>query len=104
MNYTINKSLRGLGLAAAFSLCSTAAFAGVLKKPYMIYEGNNSTMTVLWQDNAVENDNTISWGTDPTFATNLGSATVPEYAASPLAPTLYTHQHKGYSNDKITVF
>src|SRR6266567_4839531 len=94
MNVKTKNALRSLGLALAFSSCATAAFAGNVKKPYMIYEGDNSAMTVLWQDNATETTNTITWGTDPTFATNLGSVTVPEYTPSPLAPALYTHQHK----------
>jgi predicted phosphodiesterase len=76
----MKKTLRSLGLVVAFSLCGTAAFAGVTKKPYMIYDGLNTTMTVLWQDNAVETTNTISWGTDTTYS--LGSATVPEYGPS----------------------
>jgi hypothetical protein len=82
MNVKTKKALRSLGLALAFSSCATAAFAGILKKPYMIYEGDNATMTVLWQDNAVETTNKITWGTDPTFTTNLGSQYVAEYGPS----------------------
>jgi len=70
------KHLLSFGVAAALSLLSTAAFAGVLKSPYLIYEMPNTTMTVLWQDTAVETTNTLSWGTDTTYST--GSATVPE--------------------------
>jgi hypothetical protein len=94
MNVKTRKAARRLALALALSSCATAAFAGNVKKPYMIYEGDPTTMTVLWQDNATETTNTITWGTDSTFTTNLGSVTVPEYTPSPLAPTLYTHQHK----------
>jgi predicted phosphodiesterase len=80
MYSAIKKALCGLSLMLALSVFSTSAFAGVLKKPYMIYEGQNPTMTVLWQDNAVENDNTISWGTDTGYG--LGSVTVPGYGPS----------------------
>jgi hypothetical protein len=75
MNFTKKKALRSMGLAAGFSLLGTAAFAGVLKKPFIIYEMPNTTMTVLWQDTAVET-NTISWGTDTTYS--LGTADVAE--------------------------
>jgi predicted phosphodiesterase len=84
MNYT-KKTLRSLGMAAAFSLLGTAAFASVVKTPYMIYPGNNTQMEVLWQDSAIETTNTLTWGTDPTFATNIGSQTVLEYGGA--------HQH-----------
>jgi predicted phosphodiesterase len=72
----MKKSLRSLGLAAAFSMLGTAAFAGVLKHPYLIYPGQNTTMEVLWQDTTTETTNTLSWGTDTTYS--LGSVTVPE--------------------------
>jgi hypothetical protein len=89
MNSKTRKSLQSLGLAAAFSLIGTTAFAGVLKKPYLIYEMPNTTMTVLWQDTAVENSNTISWGTDTSYS--LGSATVPEETR---AGTVNQHRYK----------
>ena len=80
MNYAMKKSLRSLGLAAAFSMLGTAAFAGVLKHPYLIYPGVNSQMEVLWQDDASEATNTVSWGaSDGNYS--LGSVTVPEYGA-----------------------
>ena len=75
MDFT-KKHLLSLGLVTAVSLFGTAAFAGVLKKPYLIYEMPNTTMTVLWQDTALETTNTISWGTDSNYT--LGSATVAE--------------------------
>ena len=84
MKYSNKKALRSLALILGISICSTSAYAAVSKKPYMIYEGINTSMTVLWQDNAVENTNTISWGTDANYG--LGSVTVPEYEA--------THLHK----------
>jgi predicted phosphodiesterase len=77
MNRTMKNTLRGLGVAAAFSLLGTSAFAGILKHPYLIYPGQNTRMQVLWQDDASEATNTVSWGTDTTYS--MGSAAVPEY-------------------------
>ena len=58
-------------------LCSATAFAGILKRPYLIYEGTNTTMTVLWQDDTSEPTNVLSWGGNTSYS--LGSVTVPEY-------------------------
>jgi hypothetical protein len=74
------KALRALALVLGISVSAATAFAGVTKKPYLIYEGNNTAMTVLWQDSASEATNTLSWGTDTSYG--LGSATVPEYGTS----------------------
>jgi hypothetical protein len=71
---------RAAGALLVYALSSTAAFAGILKKPYLIYEGTNTTMTVLWQDTGVETSNTLSWGTDTSYG--LGTVTVPEYGPS----------------------
>ncbi len=71
---------RFIGALIVCCACTTAAFAGVLKKPYLIYEGVNTTMTVLWQDSASESTNTLSWGTDTSYS--LGNVTVPEYGPS----------------------
>jgi hypothetical protein len=57
-----------------------AASAAVLKKPYLIYEGTNTTMTVLWQDTGAETTNTLSWGTDTSYG--LGTVVVPGYGSS----------------------
>jgi hypothetical protein len=83
MNVKTKKALRSLALTLAISSCATAAFAANKKKPYMIYENNPASMTVLWQDDATES-NVISWGTDTSYA--LGSATISEYGTD--------HQHK----------
>jgi hypothetical protein len=100
MNTMMKGALTSVVLALALVVCSTAAFAGILKRPYMIYPGNNTTMEVLWQDTATETTNTISWGTDTTYS--LGSATVAEnnstanqhiYTITGLTPgTLYYYQ------------
>jgi hypothetical protein len=79
MNRTTTKTLQNLGLAAAFSLLGTAAFAGVLKKPYLIYEMPNTTMTVLWQDDVAETTNIINWYSDAAMTQLVGtSGYVPE--------------------------
>ncbi len=78
MNNVMKKALTGLVFVLAFAVCSTAAYAGILKRPYMIYPGNGAEMEVLWQDTQTETTNTISWGTDPTFKSIMGSVTVPE--------------------------
>ena len=78
MNNMMKKTLTGIIFTLVFAMCSTSAFAALLKNPYLIYPGVNTTMEVLWQDTQTETTNTVIWGTDPTFATTLGSATVPE--------------------------
>ena len=80
MDSKMKKIARSLGLAAALTLAGTSAFAGLLKHPYLIYPGVNTQMEVLWQDNATETTNTLSWGTDTSYA--LGSVTVPQYGGS----------------------
>ena len=80
MNNTMKRALTSLVFVLVFAVCSTAAFAGILKRPYMIYPGNNTTMEILWQDTTTETTNTLSWGTDTTYS--LGSITVPENNSS----------------------
>jgi predicted phosphodiesterase len=76
MNTMMKKTLTGITFVLAFVVCSTSAFASLLKNPYMIYPGVNTTMQVLWQDTTTETTNTLSWGTDTTYG--LGNVTVPE--------------------------
>src|SRR5208337_3863511 len=100
MNTIMKKALTSLVFVLALVVFSTAAFAGILKSPYLIYPGNNTTMEVLWQDTATETTNTLSWGTDTTYS--LGSVTVAEnnsnanqhiYTITGLTPnTLYYYQ------------
>jgi len=80
VNIFIRTTARAVGALLVFALSTTAAFAGILKKPYLIYEGTNTSMTVLWQDTGVETTNTLSWGTDTSYG--LGTVTVPEYGPS----------------------
>jgi predicted phosphodiesterase len=75
--------LRGISILVILLLSSTAAFAGIIKGPYLIFEGSNTAMTVLWQDNATES-NVLRWGIDTNYT--LGQATVGEYGTD--------HQHK----------
>ncbi len=88
MNTMMKKTLTGILFVLAFAVYSTSAFAatGVLKRPYLIYPGVNTTMEVLWQDNDTETTNVLSWGTDTTYS--LGSVTVAENSSA-----ANMHQH-----------
>ena len=57
--------------------------AAVEKMPYMIYEGQNTTMTVLWQMTSTQSC-TLEWGLDTNYS--LGSVVTSEYGND--------HQHK----------
>ena len=80
MNSLARLSRYAIGAALICSLSTATASAAVLKKPYLIFEGVNTSMTVLWQDTATESTNTLSWGTDTSYG--MGSAAVAEYGAS----------------------
>jgi predicted phosphodiesterase len=80
MNIMKKKALTGLVFVLAFAVFSTAAFAGILKSPYLIYPGQNTQMQVLWQDTASETTNVINWGTDTLYS--MGTVTVPEYGSA----------------------
>ena len=71
-----------MGIVLVLFLCSATAFAGIKKGPYLIYEGSNTSMAVLWQTDATES-NVIHWGTDTTYS--IGQTTSSEYG---------DHQHK----------
>jgi len=64
-----------LGMA----LSSTAPF---LKTPYLLYEGTNSEMTVIWQLEDTQQC-TLEWGTDTTYS--IGNVQTTEYGSD--------HQH-----------
>ncbi len=55
----------------------------ILKGPYLLFSGNNTQMTVLWQLDATSSCD-LSWGTDTTYST--GSTVTSEYGTD--------HQHK----------
>ncbi len=77
MNAIMKKALTSLVFVLAFAVFSVTAFAGILKRPYLIYPGQNTTMEVLWQDDTAGETNTLSWGTDTTYS--MGSVTAPEF-------------------------
>ncbi len=72
-----------------FSVLMLFAFMGFVqaaqieKGPYLIYEGDNTEMTVLWQLDATDTC-TLEWGTNTTYST--GSVQTAEYGSD--------HQHK----------
>jgi hypothetical protein len=59
-----------------WSFTTQTGTATLKKGPYLIYPGNNTQMTVLWQLSASETCS-IAWGTDTSYST--GSASVPVY-------------------------
>jgi phosphodiesterase/alkaline phosphatase D-like protein len=65
-------------------LSISTVLAAVKKGPYLIYEGNPTAMTVLWQMDSSKNC-TIKWGLDKTYKS--GIARTVEYNNS-------THQHR----------
>ena len=60
--------------------------AAVQKGPYLIYDGINTEMRVLWQLDSSQSC-TVDWGVDTSYAT--GSAATSENGAA-----TYEHQHK----------
>jgi hypothetical protein len=66
-----------------FFMISTLTYPQLIRKgPYLIYNGNENEMQVLWQTYSTDTCQ-IDWGTDTLF--NLGSAQTFEYGAD--------HQH-----------
>ncbi len=85
MNRTMKKALTGLAFALIFAVCGTAAFAGILKTPYLIYPGQNTPDGgALAGRRHRDETNTLSWGTDTTYG--LGNATAPSIGS--------TNQHR----------
>jgi predicted phosphodiesterase len=79
LNYTVSAvATDALGLSTQFNFTITAcAVPAVLKSPYLIYPGQNSTMQVIWQDNFAGETNSVLWGSDTSYS--LGSAIAPEF-------------------------
>jgi predicted phosphodiesterase len=73
---------RSIGIVAVFFLCCATALAGIKKGPYLMYEGSNTSMAVLWQTDMTE-ANVIHWGTDTSCSARQTTST--EYG---------DHQHK----------
>ena len=53
----------------------------IRKRPYLIYDGKPTTMTVLWQTYQTPSEATIEWGTTTSYGN--GPVTVHENASSP---------------------
>jgi calcineurin-like phosphoesterase family protein/purple acid phosphatase-like protein/K319-like protein len=70
--------LRSINITLVLVLCATAAFAGIRKGPYLLFEGSNTAMSVLWQTDMTES-NTLRWGTDTSYT--MGQTTVGTYGA-----------------------
>jgi hypothetical protein len=78
------KNASGTTTGSVWSFTTTSAVqANVRKGPYLIYPGNNTQMTVLWQLDAAAGCS-IAWGVDTNYST--GSANTSEYGSD--------HQHK----------
>jgi hypothetical protein len=75
---TIAAVLLGLSFAA-----ESAEAASLRKGPYLIYPGDNTKMTVLWQVDSTTNC-TLEWGLDTSYSD--GSTVTTEYGSD--------HQHK----------
>ena len=67
-------------MALEFAHYELSAFR---KEPYLLYSGNNTQMTVIWQLNETGNCE-LKWGTDTTYSS--GTLTTTEYGSD--------HQHK----------
>ena len=100
----MNKVLKSSCLLLVFLLCTTTVFAGIRKGPYLLFEGTNTSMAVLWQTDANET-NTIRWGTNTSYST--GQASVGVYGSdfqhkqviTGLQPdTEYYYQVDGYGS------
>jgi len=61
---------------------TTEQVTGIKKGPYLIYPGDNTQMTVLWQLR-MTTDCTLEWGTDPNYGNSVTSS---EYGRD--------HQHR----------
>jgi predicted phosphodiesterase len=85
----MKKALSGIAFVLTMAVFATTAFAqtGILKKPYLLFPGQNTQMEVLWQDQDTETTNTLSWGTDTNY--RMGTVTVPELPSTSTVP----HQH-----------
>ena len=84
---TLKRRLFAVLMLAVIHLAPQTANAAAEKLPYLIYEGVNTDMTVLWQMTTAESC-TIEWGPDTNYTT--GSFTTTEYGDD--------HQHKYLRN------
>jgi len=80
----MKRTLASISLFIVILFCGANSFAGIKKGPYLLFEGSNSSMTVLWQTTASES-NTIRWGTDTSYS--MGQGTVGVYGSD------FQHRH-----------
>lgn len=97
-------SIKSICLLIVFILSSASAFAGIQKGPYLLFEGDNTSMSVLWQTDGQET-NTIRWGTDTSYSMGqssvgtYGTAFQHKYVITGLQPeTKYYYQVDGYGS------
>ncbi len=100
----MNAFKRSSCLLIVLLLCGSTAFATLVKGPYLLFEGSNTSMSVLWQTDASET-NTIRWGTDTGYGMGqatagvYGTAFQHKYVISGLQPgTRYFYQVVGYGS------
>ncbi|ETR68410.1 MAG: hypothetical protein OMM_10558 [Candidatus Magnetoglobus multicellularis str. Araruama] len=87
----MNKKLFLLTLMISVIRLSTVSASGLIKGPYLIYPGSNTSMTVLWQLD--ESDNCqLQWGISSDDY-SIGSVSTSEYGNK--------HQHKYTITDLI---
>lgn len=65
-----------IGILFTIGMYSATAAVNIVKGPYLLFEGSNTSMSILWQTSVTES-NVIKWGTDTTYS--MGQATVGTY-------------------------
>ncbi len=75
----MKKILKSSCLLLVFILCTTPALAEIVKGPYLLFEGNNTSMAILWQADRDET-HTLSWGTDKSYS--MGHASIGAYGST----------------------
>ena len=68
-----------ISILLTIGIYSASAATNISKGPYMLFEGSNTSMSVLWQT-SVNESNVIKWGTDTTYS--MGTATVGTYGTA----------------------
>lgn len=68
-----------ISILFTIAMYSASAAGNIIKGPYLLFEGSNTSMSVLWQT-SVNESNVIKWGTDTTYS--MGQATVATYGSA----------------------
>jgi len=76
----VRRFLQGVMLLV---ICTASIQGAVKKAPYLLFDGSNSAMTVMWQTTVSEGC-TIKWGTTTSY--EMGTTNTTEYGTD--------HQHK----------